>query len=40
MELSNTNEKKDFFRENLVSLFQVNMDDRNSANPVGLLKFC
>ena len=34
----NTKEKR--FRENSVSLFQVKKDDRNSVNPVGLLKFC
>ena len=39
IDLSNTKEKKAFFRENSFSLFQVKIDDRNSVHPVGLLKF-
>ena len=31
-------QKKAFFRENPVLLFQVKMDDRNFVNPVRLLK--
>ena len=39
IDLSNTKEKKGFFREYPVSLFQIKMDDRKSVNPVGYSNF-